>query len=259
MTWLTWALVSAVVVLVCLCAWLLIQRARLITERDHAAQRAEDLQQDEQRVRERFQALAGEALKSNSEQFIQLARQSLQADKERAKGELEQRKAAIENLVKPISEKLEKTDQTLQRIEKERSESFGQLSQQARHIAEANESLRAETGKLVQALRKPQVRGQYGEIQLRRVLELSGMRDYCDFDEQSQTRDNEGWPLRPDVVVHLPNDRQIVIDAKTNLGPYVEAIHADSPDQAEPLFERFADGVARQTQAHIYDNHPTSR
>lgn len=248
MTTMSLVLSVAALALAGACLWLLVQRARLIAERDQARQRVEDLQRDEQRARERFQSLAGEALRSNSEQFIQLARQSLQQDKEQAKGELDQRKSAIENLIKPINEKLEKTSQTLQDIEQKRRESFGQLSQQAKNIAEANESLRAETGKLVQALRKPQVRGRYGEIQLRRVVELAGMRDYCDFDEQSQTRDSEGRALRPDMVVRLPNERQIAIDAKTNLEPYLDAIEADSTDQAERTLQRFADAVADQAQ-----------
>jgi len=256
MTAATWIFGAFALGLLLVSVWLLRERFRLTAERDVARSerdaRAEQLRQrdaDQTRLKETFNALAADALRSSNEQFLNLAKESFKAEREHAKGELEQRKGAIENLVKPIRERLEKTDATLQRIEKERAESFGALAEQARKMAETNRALHDQTGKLVQALRKPQVRGRYGEIQLERVVEVAGMRSYCDFDTQSTMQGAAGQTLRPDMVVRLPNGRVIAVDAKTNIEPYLDAIDAETPEQAETHLDRFARNVAEQAES----------
>lgn len=174
----------------------------------------------EARFREVFGNLAGEALKSNREQFLALAEQKLEA-----------KKSAVDALVGPIAETLKRTDAKLAVIEA------------------AGVELKSETGKLVKALREPHVRGRYGEVQLRRVAELAGMIAHCDFYEQDQTRDSDGLALRPDMIVRLPNARTVVVDAKTNIQAYIDAIGAASPEAAERELERFARHVGEQATA----------
>ena len=181
---------------------------------------AEQLALFEARFREVFGNLAAEALKSNREQFLALAEQKLDA-----------KRSAVDALVAPIAETLKRTDAKLAVIEA------------------AGAELRTETGKLVKALREPHVRGRYGEVQLRRVAELAGMIANCDFFEQDQTRDLDGLALRPDMIVRLPNARTIVVDAKTNIQAYIDAIAAASPEAAERELDRFARHVAEQATA----------
>ncbi|MCA9294282.1 MAG: DNA recombination protein RmuC [Phycisphaerales bacterium] len=182
-------------------------------------------------LRDAFSAAANDVLKSNEQQFLSIADQKLT------------------HQLKPVADTLKELKDTSARIEKERHTSFGDLNAQLRAAHNATELLRKETGSLVNALRKPQVRGRYGEIQLRRVVELAGMRDYCDFDEQATTRDADGRALRPDCVVRLPNDRHIVIDAKNNTERYMEAFRAETPEQAEAHLKAFAKAVLEQARA----------
>ncbi len=207
-----------------------------------AAERArEEIERQVERVkaesREAFDALAARALQQTSEQFLKLAEATLASQQEKSRSELGQSRAAFENLVRPISETLARQREELAR-----------LQQQVGHSEKTADYLRQETSRLVAALSKPNVRGRYGEIQLRRVVELAGMEPYCDFTEQTSVRDGEGRVVRPDMVVTLPNDRCIAVDAKTPTEAYMSAMSAATPEEAEEHLARFADNVATQVK-----------
>jgi DNA recombination protein RmuC len=207
---------------------------------------------DEQREREFagvFERLSNKALDDSTKRLLQLATESFGKHREQAAADLDKRREAIDALVKPISETLKRTDEKLQLIEKQRTESHARLLENINHVSQMGAELRDQTGKLVQALRKPQVRGRYGEIQLERVVEIAGMRDYCDFDTQHSVRDSAGALLRPDMVVRLPNERVIAIDAKTNIDAYLDAIEAETDEQREVHLKRFARHVLEQAKA----------
>jgi DNA recombination protein RmuC len=178
-------------------------------------------------LREAFQALSAEALKSNNQAFLELARTSLERFQSEASGDLKLRQEAVANLVAPIGESLKKVESQIQQIEKDRSEAYGDLTAQVRSLIGTQEKLQAETGNLVKALRTPTVRGRWGEIQLRRVVEIAGMLSYCDFSEQETISTSNGR-LRPDLVIKLPGGKNVVVDAKTPLLAYLDAI--DSTD-----------------------------
>jgi DNA recombination protein RmuC len=180
-------------------------------------------------LREAFQALSADALKSNNQAFLELARTSLERFQSEAKGDLKLRQEAVANLVAPIGESLRKVESQIQQIEKDRSEAYGDLTAQVRSLIGTQEKLQAETGNLVKALRTPTVRGRWGEIQLRRVVEFAGMLSYCDFSEQETINTSNGR-LRPDLVIKLPGGKNVVVDAKTPLLAYLDAI--DSTDDA---------------------------
>jgi len=224
------------------------QRSREHIERieQQYKQRAEE---EKQELESRFKALASEALAASKKDFFDLAKQTFESHKKDAARHLDEKSESFKNLIKPIDESLKKTHERLEALDKSRAESHTTLSEQLRHFAEDAGRLRKETGNLVNALRKPQVRGRYGEIQLERVVELAGMRSYCDFTTQSSTRDDTGALLRPDLVVSLPNRRSIVVDAKTNIEAYLDAINADDPDEADRHLERFARHMAEQAGA----------
>ncbi len=206
----------------------------------------EMLTQAEQRLREAFESLSGKSLKEQSERFLQLAREHLAAQQKEGQAQIDQRRQAVEQLVKPIAETLQKTEARLGQIEKSWAEDKGRIAAELSQVNQAHQSLRTETARLVKALREPNVRGRYGEIQLRKVAEIAGMRPYCDFAEQESTRDADGNNLRPDMIVRLPNGRELVVDAKANLKPYLDALEADDPEQARDALRAFADGVASQ-------------
>ena len=154
-----------------------------------------------------------------------------------ASNDLDKRSIAIESLVKPIKEALAKTEQQIHLIEKERKESFGALSQQLESLTRAQEGLQSETRNLVTALRRPEVRGKWGELTLKRVVELAGMVEYCDFYQQAHTKTDTGV-LRPDMLVRLPGEREIVIDVKTPLDAYLNAIEAQDESQRQAELTR---------------------
>ena len=226
--------------------WIARERYRLRGERDLARQRLSDLREGEGRMRDSFRALAAETLQSTNTQFLELAERTLAARQTAAEAQMDKRRVAVEELVKPISTALERTQVELRKLEKERTAAYAGLTAQVKGIANTNAELSRETSKLVQALTKPNLRGRYGEIQLKRVAELAGMREYCDFTVQEKVRDDQGRLLKPDMVVRLPNNRVLAVDAKTSLDAYVEAIEAKSPDAVEERLQRFADNVARQ-------------
>lgn len=217
-------------------------RAKEKELREWVSQRSEDF-------RNAFAALSGEALKSASGEFLKLAEERMKAQQQAGAAELDKRRAAVDELVKPIAETLKRTDEKLGLMQSQWASDRGTLSQQLKMVGESGEMLRMETGKLVRALSKPEVRGRYGEIQLRRVAELAGMKEYCDFAEQSSQRNDDGKLLRPDMVVRLPNERVIAVDAKTNTYAYVEAVNAQTPDEQEQHMERFARHVSEQIAA----------
>ena len=209
-------------------------------------QRAEE---EKQELESRFEALAKKISRATNEDFLKLAKEHFESHKKDAAKHLDEKSESFKNLIKPIDESLKKTHERLEALDKSRAESHTTLSEPLRHFAEDAGKLRKETGNLVNALRKPQVRGRYGEIQLERVVELAGMRSYCDFTTQSSTRDDTGALLRPDLVVSLPNQRSIVVDAKTNIEAYLDALIADDPDEAETPLDRCARHVAEQAGA----------
>jgi DNA recombination protein RmuC len=172
-----------------------------------------------------FKALSSDALSRNNDAFLQLAKQALEKYQETAKGDLEKRSQAIGELVKPIRESLDKVDVKIKDLEKARIEAYQEIKGQIRTLTETEKELRTETGNLVKALRAPQVRGRWGEMQLRRVVEIAGMIQHCDFVEQP-TVDSDGGRQRPDMVIHLPAGRQIIVDSKVPMDYFLEAVHA---------------------------------
>lgn len=197
-------------------------------------------------LRESFQALSAEALKSNNQAFLQLANATLQNFQTQAKGDLELRQKAVETLVAPINESLKQVDQQIQQIEAARREAYGDLTAQVRSLISTQEKLHSETGNLVRALRTPTVRGRWGEIQLKRVVELAGMLPYCDFVEQ-ETITTANGRLRPDLIVRLPGGKNVVVDAKTPLLAYLDAVESTDDDLRQ---QKLADHAA-QVRAHM--------
>ena len=220
--------------------WLLRERTRLTVERDIARARLED----GEKLRTSFQALAGETLKTTNAEFLRLAKETLAARGAEAVAEMDKRRDALDRLIGPIQEAIRRTHEELKQV----GQDSAGLRQQVSHMAASNQELRLETGKLSQALRKPNVRGRYGEIQLERVVELAGMRAYCDFTIQENLRDEDGKLQKPDLIVQLPNQRIIAVDAKTSIDGYLDALGAATPEEAEALLERYADNVLLQVQ-----------
>jgi len=215
-------------------------------ERQAAAEKLELIDRASTELREAFQALASDALRSNNQSFLQLAKASLEKFQSEAKGDLESRQKAVENLVAPIKESLNKVDSQIQQMEKERSQAYGTLTEQVQSLIGTQKALQAETGNLVKALRTPSVRGRWGEIQLKRVVEIAGMQSYCDFDEQVTVTTVDGR-LRPDLIVKLPGGKNVVVDAKTPLQQYLEAVEAtDEEMRRVKLCEH-----ARQVRDHM--------
>jgi len=210
---------------------------------------SEQLEEIRRQSGETFKALAGTTLAEARNELMKIAEEKFKGQTTIAQQEIEARKQAVERLLSPISETLKKTDEKLAAIEKERTESYAALRTQVQSMAQASEQLRGETGKLVKALREPHVRGRYGEIQLKRVAELAGMTGYCDFNTQDQTTDGDGNALKPDMVVRLPSERVVVVDAKTNIQAYLDALQAETPELQEQCLDRFARHVADQARA----------
>lgn len=204
------------------------------------------LDEARQKLADAFKALAADALKSNNQSFLQLARENLDKFQEAAKGDLEKRQQAIDELVKPVKASLDKVDSKIVELEKAREGAYQGLRTQVSSLLESQKELRTETTNLVQALRRPQVRGRWGEIQLKRVVEMAGMQDHCDFFEQQSSNTEEGR-LRPDLVVRLPAKKSIVVDSKAPLYAYLDAMEATDDEQRT---EKLRDH-ARQVRDHI--------
>ncbi len=222
-------------------------QAELDAERRAAIDKAAVLQEARNNLAGTFSSLASEALKHNSGEFLRLAQENLKQFQVQATGELAQREKAVESMVKPIREALEKTEKQIHEMEKSRAESYGSLSKHLESLAEAHRTLQGETRNLVQALRRPEVRGQWGEMTLKRLAELAGMVEHCDFYEQQQVRTDEG-SLRPDMVVRMPDQRDIVVDAKTPLDAYLSAIEASDDETRRKELERHARKVRERVR-----------
>ncbi|MFH1807868.1 MAG: DNA recombination protein RmuC [Pseudomonadota bacterium] len=221
-------------------------RAELDNERARLQEQHTLLDDARRQLGDAFKALSADALKSNNQAFLELARTSLEAFQEGARGDLEKRQLAIVELVNPVRESLQRVDEKLNQVEKERESAYGAIRQQLVEMQQTGRALQGETANLVKALRAPQVRGRWGEIQLKRVVELAGMLDHCDFAEQQSTPTEDGR-LRPDLIVRLPGGKQIVVDAKTPLGAYLEAVEATDDAQREHHLTEHA----RQVRDHV--------
>jgi DNA recombination protein RmuC len=198
-------------------------QTRLEEERKASQEKLALLSNAEEKLADAFKALSADALRNNNRSFIDLAKQNLEAFQQNAKGDLERRQNAIGDLIKPLKESLEKVDGKIGELEKTRAGAYSELREQVKALAQSHLQLQSETGNLVKALRVPHVRGRWGEIQLRRVVELAGMLQYCDFVEQ-ETFATEDSRIRPDVIVRLPGNRTIVVDSKVPFDAFYESI-----------------------------------
>lgn len=221
-------------------------------EKDQAlfAERQATLEAARDSFADAFKVISSDALAKNNQSFLELARATLESQQAAAlasaKTDLDRRQLAIGELVAPVRTSLEKFEQQIQGIEKSRIDAYATLTEQVRAMAEAQGALRLETGNLVKALRAPQTRGRWGEIQLKRVVEMAGMLDHCDFFEQASTTTEDGR-LRPDMIVKLPGGKNIVVDAKAPLAAYLDALEATDEEEKK---RKLADH-ARQVRDHL--------
>lgn len=220
---------------------------KLQEAKESALEKQELLQQARKELSDAFKALSSDIFKSNSRSFLELAKETLGSFQERAKGDLEQRKKSIGELVGPIQKSLEKVDRQLHEIEKDRTDAYAGLREQVKSLAKSQIQLQGETANLVKALRSPSVRGRWGEIQLRRVVEMAGMLEYCDFVQQETASNDHGQLLRPDMIIRLPNKKNIVVDSKAALQAYLEALEAENDEKRVAKLKEHA----RQIRTHM--------
>jgi len=227
-------------------------KVRAETELKETTQRlAEEkklLEDARNKLSDAFKALSDDALKSNNEAFLTLAKKSLETVLAEAKGDLGQRQEAIQGLVKPLSETLKQYEEHVRALETSREKAYTSLEEQIKGLSATHQQLQKETGSLATALRTPQVRGRWGEMTLRRAVELAGMSEHCDFTEQAGVATEEGR-LIPDLIVQLPAGRQIVVDAKAPLDAYLDAVSAETGEQRDELMKRHA----RQLRTRMND------
>jgi len=216
------------------------------TEEATFATRLDELRATHTALKESFQSLSGDALKSNNETFLQLARTELERIRITAKAELDEKETAISGMLTPIREGLEKYDRKLHEIELSRAQSFASLTERLETMSNASDILRGETANLAKALRSSNVRGAWGELQLKRAVELAGMLEHCDFTTQHSVGTDDST-LRPDMVVHLPGNKSIVVDAKTPATAVLEAVNCPDDARRKHLCEQHVIGV----RAHI--------
>ena len=195
-----------------------------------AAEKLALLEEAKAKLQDSFKALSSEALSKNNESFLNLAKTTLEKYQEGAKGDLEKRQQAINKTVEPVGEALKIFNERVAKIEERRTETDAGLREKLQQLAESQVQLSKTTGSLVQALRAPQVRGQWGEMQLRRTVEMAGMLNYCDFEEQASVETADGQRQRPDMLIRLPNERQVVVDSKVPLAAYLDALESEDPD-----------------------------
>ncbi|MGA2928221.1 MAG: DNA recombination protein RmuC [Solirubrobacteraceae bacterium] len=207
-------------------------QAELAHERARGEERLAAVNDAQERLSSSFKALSAEALQASLSQLTQMARSQLQVAQTEVKGDLDKRQQAVEQLVAPLKDQLSRVDAQLLALDRERRESRGRLDAQLRSLSETGERLRSETGALVTALRKPNARGQWGQMQLRNVVEMAGMLRHCDFAEQSSLGSEE-QSLRPDVIVKLPGDKHVVIDAKAPLQGVLDAYQARDEEERQ--------------------------
>jgi DNA recombination protein RmuC len=221
-------------------------QTRLEEERKASQDKITLLNNAEAKLADAFKALSADALRNNNQSFLDLAKQNLETFQQTAKSELERRQTAIGDMIKPLKESLEKVDGKIGELEKNRVGAYTELREQVKQLAQSHSQLQSETGNLVKALRAPHVRGRWGEIQLRRVVELAGMLQYCDFVEQ-ETVATEESRIRPDMIVRLPGNRTIVVDSKVPFDAFYESI---STSDDEVRAARLKDH-ARLVRTHI--------
>lgn len=220
---------------------------RLFQERQTNAEKLALLEQAKSQLQQAFQALSAEALRANNESFLKLAQENLTQYQNAATQDLAQRQAAIGQLTQPIRERLDQFDLKLGQLEQVRTSTYGALHQQINDLLKIHlPQLHRETADLVRALRQPHTRGRWGEVQLKRVVELAGMLAHCDFEEQV-SHSTENGRLRPDMIVHLPGGRRIIVDAKTPVSAYLQAIEASNDTDRS----RFLNDHAQQVRTHI--------
>jgi len=232
------------------CTSLKTELAGIRTKLDEQQKAAEEklalLEEAKVRLSDAFKALSADALKSNSAQFLDLAKTDLEKYQDGAKSDLEKRQKAVDELVRPLKESLKSVDDMLKDVQAKRSAEFATLGQQIKSLFESEEKLKRETENLVTALRRPEVRGHWGEVQLKRVVEIAGMLAHCDFVEQT-TAFAESGRTRPDMIIRLPNERNVVVDSKAPLQGYLDAVSAqDEPTRVRKLREH-----ADQVRTHI--------
>ncbi len=219
---------------------------QLAYERQATAEKVALLETAKRSLEDSFKALSSNALNQNAQTFLELARAALAEQQERAKGEIETKTREIDAVVKPLRDSLEKVDVRIHELERARTGAYAQLTEQVRQLQTAQQQLHTQTQTLVQALRAPATRGRWGEIQLKRVVEMAGMLEYCDFTQQETVTSDDGR-LRPDMLVRLPNDKLIVVDAKVPLEAYLDAREATEDDARNEHLRRHA----QQIRAHI--------
>ena len=201
---------------------------------------------ERERLAGTFSELSTQALAKNNEQFLALADARFNEARTQAQGDLEQRQMAFARLLDPLSETLARYERGIQDMERERRGAYEGLSEKVAQLHSGHEQLRKETRNLVTALRSPQTRGRWGEVQLRRVAEMAGMIEHCDFNEQVSTTTDEGR-LRPDMVVHMPGGGEVVIDAKVPLEAFLQLLDADDDEQRALCQAKHA----RQLRTHV--------
>lgn len=225
-------------------------RVRAETERKETLDRLEEEKQlladAREKLTDAFKALAGDALSSSNEQFLQLARGAFEKILAEAKGDLGKKQEAINGLVRPLSESLKQFEEHVRQLENSRQAAYTSVEEQLKALFSTQQQLQKETRNLVTALRTPHIRGRWGEITLRKVVELAGMSEHCDFSEQVSATSEEGR-IQPDLIVHLPSEREIVVDAKVALDAYLNALSADSEEQRTAYLENHA----RQIRGHM--------
>jgi len=223
-------------------------RARIASEEQQRARTAELMAQSEAQVRAAIEGASRVALDANSETFLRLAREVFGRDQVTAQASLKERETAIAQLLEPIKESLRKQEEQAQSIVREHRESAGKISGQIENLVKVQDLLQRETRNLSTALRRPEVRGRWGEITLRRVVELAGLSEHCDFTEQEHIAGAERGPLRPDLLVHMPESRTIVVDAKTPLDAYMDAAEATDDEARRTALARHAMQVEQRVR-----------
>ena len=231
-----------------------IQQARVASEtkleesQKHFQEQKKILERAEEKLTTTFQALSGESLKSNNKAFIELARESLEVVLNKAKGEFGEKEESVKNMVGSLADALKRYDSQISELENKRASEYGSLDAQIKSLIMTNHNLQKETGNLVTALKRPEVRGRWGEVTLRRVVELSGMSEHCDFVEQVSV-DTEKGRIRPDMLVQLPSNREIVVDSKVSLDAYMDAVNAEGEEDKKTFIIKHAGQVRRHMKA----------
>jgi DNA recombination protein RmuC len=225
----------------------------------YIAEQRKMLEDAQEKLVTTFQALSGESLKSNNKAFLELAKESLEVVLSDAKGAFGKKEEAINNLVKPLEDALKRYENHVSELEKSRTHAYANLETQIRSLIDTQQELQKETGNLVTALRRPEVRGRWGEITLKRVVELAGMSGHCDYCEQVSVNTDDGR-IRPDMIIHLPANRDVVVDSKVSLDAYLDSVSAGTEDRRAELLQKHAQQVRRHmkllSEKNYWDQFP---